>query len=137
MKLLLERIELKPVCTIGSLSIDGEWECWTLEDPVREGPKIPGMTAIPYGAYRVDITFSNRFQQMMPLLLDVPNFSGVRIHAGNFAKDTEGCPLVGQLRFATSVGKSRAAYDVLFPKLKAAKSRGEPISIEIVKGDPP
>lgn len=133
MLLTLERCDLKPICTIGSLSVDGEWECWVLEDPVREGPKIPGMTAIPYGRYAMDITFSNRFHQMLPIILNVPNFTGVRIHWGNYAKDTEGCPLVGQDRFRTSVGRSRAAFDRLFPKLKAAKSKGEQMWIEIVK----
>lgn len=132
MNLILERIDLKPVCTIGSLSIDGDWECWTLEDPVRTGPKIPGATAIPYGRYKLDITFSNRFQQMMPILIGVPNFSGVRIHWGNYAKDTEGCPLVGLDRYSNSLGHSRKAYDQLFPKLKAAKARSEPMWIEIV-----
>lgn len=132
MLLTLDRHDIKPVCTIGSLSIDGEWECWTLEDPVRTGPKIPGQTAIPYGKYRLDITFSSRFQQMMPIILDVPNFSGVRIHWGNYHQDTEGCPLVGQDRYNTSLGHSRKAYDQLFPKLKSAKSRNEPMWIEIV-----
>jgi hypothetical protein len=134
MKLLLERLQLDPDVTIGSLSIDGEWQCWTCEDTVRDlGVKVPGQTAIPFGSYPIDITFSQRFQRDLPLLMYVPNFSGVRIHPGNTAADTEGCVLVGEMRLAKSVGKSRAAFDALYPRLRDAKARREPITLEIVK----
>jgi len=132
MQLLLERLQLDADLTIGSLSIDGDWECWTLEDVVRApGVKVKGATAIPPGTYRVDITFSNRFQQPMPLLLDVPMFEGIRIHAGNTAADTEGCILVGQDRLARSIGRSRKAYAALFTKLREAKARARSITIEV------
>ena len=132
MQLLLERLQLDADLTIGSLSIDGDWECWTLEDVVRApGVKVKGATAIPAGTYRVDITFSNRFQQPMPLLLNVPMFEGIRIHAGNTAADTEGCILVGQDRLARSIGRSRKAYAALFTKLREAKARARSITIEV------
>lgn len=71
--------------TIGSLYIDKKFECYTLEDVVRTGPKVHGQTAIPEGTYEVQITFSPRFKRDLPLLLNVPNFEGVRIHTGNYA----------------------------------------------------
>lgn len=133
MMLQLERLQCGRDCTIGSLSVDGDWECWTLEDIVRPaGVKIPGCTAIPAGRYGLDITHSPRFGRELPLLLDVPNFSGVRIHPGNTAADTEGCILVGQDRLANSVGHSRLAFDALFRKIVAAKCRGETLTLEIV-----
>jgi hypothetical protein len=130
-KLKLERLQKDPDVTIGSLSIDGEWECWSLEDAIRE-PKVHGETAIPFGLYGVDITYSPRFQRDLPLLLNVSGFAGVRIHPGNTASDTEGCVLVGQDRMGKSIGHSRAAFELLFTKIKAAKVRGEPITLEIV-----
>lgn len=132
MRLLLQRLQLDPDVTIGGLNVDDAWQAWTLEDTVRApGVKVPGATAIPAGKYRVDITFSNRFQRPLPLLLNVPNFEGVRIHPGNTAADTEGCILVGEDRLAKSVGRSRLAFAALFAKLLSAKARGESITIQI------
>jgi hypothetical protein len=102
-RLFCRREELTDVATVGSLFVNGSPDriCYVLEDPVRERDapvsewKIPKNTAIPRGAYRVIINESQRFQRRLPLLLDVPGFDGIRVHAGNSAVDTEGCPLVG------------------------------------------
>jgi hypothetical protein len=107
--------------TIGVLRL-GEFSCFSLEDMVRpEGVKVPGATAIPAGRYRVIVDFSNRFQRRMPLLLEVPMFTGIRIHAGNTDRDTEGCILVGESRAPDWIGGSRAAFGVLFPLIDAAE----------------
>lgn len=103
--------------TIGSLTINGKFQCWILEDPVRKTKK-PKVTAIPAGIYRVIISKSNKLKKEMPEILDVPNFTGIRIHPGNKASDTEGCLLPGQTRARDFVGLSRTAYDELFNKIK-------------------
>jgi len=134
MQLRLERVQIDHDVTIGSLSADGVWQCWTLEDVVRpKHIKVPGQTAIPAGRYRVLITPSPRFKRDLPLLVDVPNFSGVRIHPGNTAADTEGCILVGAERGADgkSIGRSRVAFDNLFIKLTDVLARREQIWLEI------
>lgn len=81
--------------TIGKLYIDGHYLCDTLEDTVRNGVKIAGKTAIPAGTYKVKKTMSPRFKKVLPEILNVPGFTGVRIHAGNTATDTDGCLLLG------------------------------------------
>lgn len=81
--------------TIGKLYIDGHYLCDTLEDTVRNGAKIAGKTAIPAGTYKVKKTMSPRFKKVLPEILNVPGFTGVRIHAGNTAIDTDGCLLLG------------------------------------------
>ena len=130
MKLDVIRWSCGADCTIGELLVDGEHECWTLEDIVRpDGQKTPGETAIPYGTYNLVITFSNRFQRDLPLVEGVPNFTGIRIHPGNTAADTHGCLLVGRGKTASSVTESRLAFDALFPKIRNAIEHGETISI--------
>ena len=133
MKLKVVRDGLKEGCTLGKLYVNDEFECFTLEDEVRlDGEKVFGQTAIPYGIYSLDITPSVRFKRDMPLVADVPNFSGVRIHSGNTAADTEGCLLVGLERTDTTVTHSRLAFDALFPKIRDAIDAGETVTIEYV-----
>lgn len=82
--------------TIGKLYIDGVWMWWTLEDQIRPaGVKVEGATAIPPGCYRVIMSRSVRFGRVMPELLNVPGFAGVRLHIGNGPADTHGCVLIG------------------------------------------
>ncbi len=121
MKLLLKRLHRTDKSTVGELSINGIFECYTLEDIERE-VKIKGKTAINKGTYKVIINRSNRFKKDMPLLLSVPNFEGVRIHSGNKAEDTEGCILVGTSRSLDFIGNSRVAYNKLFAKMKLAEN---------------
>jgi hypothetical protein len=120
MKMILQRKWATEVSTIGELSIDGKFECYVLEDVVRKGSKVPGKTAIPAGTYKVIIDMSTRFKRLMPHILDVENFSGVRIHSGNVAENTEGCPLLGRTKSKDFVGESKLAFDAFFPKLQAA-----------------
>ena len=126
MKLLLKRLHRTDVSTIGELYVDGVFECYTLEDIERD-VKIKSETAISKGTYKVIVTMSNRFKRLLPLLINVPDFQGVRIHSGNTNHDTEGCILVGQTRSKDFIGKSRKAFDNLFKKIQKAKS----ITIEI------
>lgn len=120
MKIDIKRLYKSEHSTIGELTIDGVWECYTLEDLERD-VKIKGETAIPKGTYKVIINQSNRFKRLLPLLLDVPGFEGVRIHSGNTNHDTEGCILVGRTRSQDFIGQSRKAFDKLFEKMKKAK----------------
>jgi len=117
MKLLLKRIHRTNNSTIGELFIDGKFECYTLEDIERD-VKVKSETAIDKGTYRVILSMSNRFKKVMPLLLNVPKFEGIRIHSGNTNHDTEGCILVGTSRSKDFIGNSRKAFDSLMKKLK-------------------
>jgi len=107
--------------TFGALYVDGVWRMWTLEDELRgrlvpktgfpsldawvRSWKIDRMTAIPAGEYAVVLSRSARFGRETPELLAVPGFSGIRMHRGNFATDTEGCPIVGYGRDDDAPGR--------------------------------
>jgi len=137
-KLTLQRQHLTAQATVGVLDINGVFECYTLEDVVREVPgqpveswKIATQTAIPVGTYSLIIDFSNRFQRLLPRVLNVPGFEGIRVHAGNTPANTEGCILVGK-RFGTDVvHDSRVALAALQSKLRAALDRGEKVELEV------
>ena len=134
MKLKVVRQPSDDTCTLGELFVNDEHECYTLEDVVRPdgAPKVFGQTAIPYGTYSVSITFSPHFQRDLPLLADVPDFEGVRIHPGNTAADTEGCLLVGEESGRDQILQSRAAFEPLFAKIRDAISNSEEVTIEYV-----
>jgi hypothetical protein len=120
---MLRRRWVESDATIGELYVDGVWEAFTCEDIVR-AEKIPGKTAIPAGRYEVVMDWSPKFSTPLPHLMNVPNFTGVRIHAGNGPEDTEGCILVGRLREGGRVLASRAALDPLIQKLREGLKKG-------------
>ena len=140
MELTLKRIARRDNYTIGRLEADGEYVCDTLEPTWRDigrgrpGRKVPGRTAIPEGRYPVVITYSPRFKKWLPLLLHVPMFEGIRIHAGNTAEDTAGCILVGENLKPGMVLNSNAWVHRLKQKIVAAKERGEGVWISIGNG---
>lgn len=130
--------------TLGRLQC-AELNLFTLEDEVREPGgsdcaitqqwvaswKIQNVTAIPRGRFEVIITFSPHFGCDLPLLLNVPGFTAVRIHWGNKAADTDGCILVGSSAEGNLIYKSRAAFDLLFPRVKAAIAAGDKVFITV------
>lgn len=120
MKLYLLRKFKGTDYTIGQLFIDGEYFCDTLEDVVRDS-KIKHETAIPAGTYKIELTFSAKFKKILPILLNVPNFEGIRIHAGNTKSDTSGCILVGENKVKGKVINSLKTIEVLMWKLSGEK----------------
>lgn len=134
MQLKLNRIFKTNTFTIGELYINEKYVTDTLEDRVRpEGEKVYGKTAIPEGTYEVKLTHSPRFKKILPEILNVPNFSGIRIHTGNSSKDTEGCILVGTWDGEKEdwVGSSKIAFDKLMSLLEEATNNKEKVTITV------
>ena len=128
MKLLLKRIARKPLYTIGKLYIDGAYFCDTIEDtdrnlsqnmPLSEIQKIKqkDVTAIPTGTYKVILSKSPRFKKVLPEILSVPGFAGVRIHSGNTQYDSSGCLIVGENKVVGKVVNSRVTLAKLMEVL--------------------
>ncbi len=138
MKILIKREQFFPRCTLGSLYIDDKFVCYTLEDCVREKKgepvdhwKIPKETAIPVGTFPCQITMSTRFRRMLPLLLGVPGFIGVRFHGGNDESDTEGCILVGMYKKVTTIHNCATALTWVMNAIQKALDDHQPVTVEI------
>lgn len=127
MKITVKRIFKGEDYTIGKLYIDDKYFADTLEDTVRD-VKIKGKTAIPEGKYLILMTYSPRFKKIMPILVDVPGFEGVRIHSGNTAEDTEGCILVGKNTIKGQLTSSRLYTRMLYDVIR----KSENVEIEII-----
>jgi len=119
MTLDLRRRWITDLSTIGTLWINGEHCCFTLEDPVRPH-KIPGGTAIPAGTYPVRLALSPKRKIIVPWIDDVPKYSNIQIHVGNYPKDTDGCILVGTDYAENMILHSKVAFERLMAKLKVA-----------------
>lgn len=122
--------------TISKVFIDADFQCYFLEDVDRGlkdsmtsleimARKIFGKTAIPTGRYRVIISYSEKFKQYLPEIVGVKGYSGIRIHSGNTAIDTLGCPLAGSSYEKDKVLLSRIAFRKLFDKMKAVEKTEE------------
>ena len=135
MELKLIRETFTEKSTIGSLYVNGIFFCYTLEDKDRKlesgGVKEYAKTAIPRGKYKVINSFSNRFKKYLPELVNVPQFAGIRIHAGNTADHSEGCILVGSTKAVDFIGNSKVTFDKLMKAIQAVE-KIEKITIEIV-----
>jgi len=135
MNLTLRREQFTTESTIGSLLIEGQFECFTLEDEDRAleagGKKLYARTAIPRGRYKIELDWSPKYGRDMPHLLNVPGFDGIRIHAGNSARDTEGSILVGTDRVPNFIRNSRHAFAALILKLNFAWASGEEVWITV------
>jgi len=125
--MMLERRWLLSRYTIGRLSVDGKYFCDTLEDTTRDlnmdgdlddpgEEKIYGETSIPFGRYHVEVTYSPKFRRLLPLILNVWGFIGIRIHRGNWPSHTSGCILVGENKVKGGLINS-AGYEIRLTKL--------------------
>ena len=134
MKLELNRIAKKSLYTIGRLFVDGRYFCDTLEDRCRDldrEEKVMHETAIPAGTYEVIVNVSAKFKRKLPLLLNVPHFSGIRIHRGNTDEDTSGCILVGENKQPWRVINSTFYELRLTEMVEKAMLTGEKITIRV------
>jgi len=139
MKIVLKRKIGNAKFTEGRMYIGDKFECFTVEDADRKleagGTKVQNQTAIPRGTYKVVMSYSQRFKKVLPEVLNVPGFTGVRMHAGNSSADTEGCIIVGALNDSMDddfVGSSKVAMSRLAPKIVDALANKQTVTLEVV-----
>lgn len=150
MKIRLIRDDRLSDRTIGRMIEDNTSNqiCFTLEDAEREPPLPEGkpqwddagvrawkqarITAIPKGVYRLVNTYSRRFQKILPELISVPGFTGVRIHGGNRPENTEGCILVGMSRDLDIIHTCPPALKAIMDLISEAATRKEQTWLEVI-----
>lgn len=121
----IQRLWKDATATCGVLSLDGKFECYTLE------PATP----IPAGSYQARISISSHLSEVFgrpfpaPEILAVPGHTGIRWHPGNRAADTQDCTLVGQTHGTDFVGHSGDEFASLMARL--------PATFQVVYLDPP
>ena len=148
MRLDVVRTQFGKDATNGLLFVDGVFECYTLEDQVRDGEKIKSETAIPLGEHEIkfrtvggyDAKYQKKYgttwHKGMLELQDVPNFMYILIHTGNTDEHTAGCLLVGETQQDLDKGKdgfvggSGDAYKKMYPKVRDALLSGEKVTIK-------
>ena len=101
-KLIIIRDSIEGDAVFGSLLVGGVKVCDTLENRKK---------LIPCGEYSLNVSKSPRFNRMLPLIYNdkVSMLRGIRMHAGNSAKDSAGCVLVGFGRNGDKLINSRNA----------------------------
>jgi hypothetical protein len=146
MKLDVVRTQFGKDATNGMLFINGVFECYTLEDEVRD-IKVHSETAIPLGEYEIKLRteggfhskYTTRYGAMhkgMLWLQDVPNFKWILIHTGNTDQHTAGCLLLGETQQDLDKGKdgfvggSGDAYKKAYPKIANSILNGEKVTIK-------
>lgn len=152
MKVKLIRLSDDGSSTIGAFYVDGRFFGFSLEDEFRE-KKVSGETRIPSGVYVLGIQelvtpLTQRYRQRYPWfenhihIKDIPNFQGVYIHIGNFEKDTDGCPLIGDIAYSNAkgagqgkLGTSTEAFKRFYAEVYTRLKNGEKATIEIVDLD--
>ncbi len=143
MVITIVRKEFTDKYTMGELLLDGKFFCYTMEDTDRnvtendtdakiKQVKVPKRTAIPYGDYRIMLSFSKKLKRFLPILLDVPAFRGIRIHKGSTQDWSSGCILVGMKKLQNKLSDITNAENLLMEALKKVNET-EPIYIKIVK----
>lgn len=141
--------------TVSDVFVNGEWFCFNVEDTSREPAKdyvgnwrsedvhkwkITGVTCIPSGRYMVTLDDSPTFGKETITLTDpllsqyghgtVPGFRGIRVHAGNNERDTEGCQILGYKLTSDctiAFGTTRQAVADLKARIRVALARGEQV----------
>ncbi len=119
--LRLHRTEQRGRGTFGTLDVNGGKLLYTLEETAE---------LIPPGTYPIELTFSPRFHRILPLII-VPHRSAIRLHSGNWARDSHGCVLVGISRGSNMITHSLEALNPLVKQIQLAVAQGDAVYIVI------
>ena len=158
MNIKVQRKARKSTYTIGKVTIDGKVFCDSLEDTDRgvtqvmpftptpvgsakgywsvgDGKKIEkvyGKTAIPTGIYDACSYYWPKFKCYVVQLLRVPGFTGILMHNGMTADNSEGCILLGKNNIVGRLDGDRIYMDALAARVMACEKRGEKVTVQVI-----
>lgn len=138
MELLIERSSVRGGRVLGTLAVDGQFQCYTRERPIRlDALFVAGESGLPRGNYNVSLVASRRYQRILPLIASTQSSRnavriGMWISPGRFDDADTGDLMVGTEQLGGSVARTRLAFDALFSKLEFAAKRGEAIDLTIL-----
>ena len=133
MKIVVERFMFDKNYTMSRVYVDDKFYCFglepydasiTKETPVEDIKSLKtkyGKIAVPLGEYELVYNWSNKYQKMLPLVMDTPGFAGVRLHAGNKIDDTRACLLLGKFYMNGVISDSRATMNKFIAYWKELK----------------
>lgn len=146
MELVITRYSQTNESTLGIMTVDGKFFCYTLEDAVRT-IKVPKKTAIPAGKYKLKIRkelspLTQRYRDRYGFFKyhieidNIPNFDFVYLHVGNTVEDTDGCVLLGltstsNILSTGFIGSSAKAFELFYTRVYPLLDKGEEITLEI------
>lgn len=142
MEITIIRKYKKENYTVGTMLVNGEKFCDTLEDTDRglrqdmslsqiKKLKRYGVTAIPYGTYRITVYFWPKYRRNYPMVNDVPGYTGVLIHGGATHQQTLGCPLIGENRERGKLTNCEKYVRKLTTMCEEAIKKGENVTLTI------
>lgn len=146
MKIEVLRYNSQDDYTHSIVLIDKEFFAYGLEDEYRE-EKVMHETRIDAGTYpiklrnfgghdsRYKVKFGEDFHKGMLQVMDVPKFTDILIHIGNYESHTSGCLLVGSLPTKEGISSSTIAYKKFYPIVRDALLNDEPVHITYIDYD--
>lgn len=142
-KLILKSFYDNGNATLGTLSVDGRFAGFSLEDEERE-IKVKGETRIPRGTYKIGYRevlsgLTKKYRDKYPWfgwhleIKDVPGFNYVYLHIGNTDKHTDGCVLIGSTadKDSMTIGRSKDAFKPFYLEICEYLDKGEPVTITL------
>lgn len=139
MKIKIYRYSKQNQTTLGFLTINNNFQCYTLESSLKK---------IPCGKYKIgyrkvgnfNLKYSKRFFSIHKGMLEiknVPNRTFILIHTGNKVEHTKGCILVGNetnnnLIKRGIIEDSTNAYIKLYTLISSQLNKKQNVEIEIV-----
>lgn len=156
MKIKVIRTARKSTYTVGKVYIDGKYFCDSLEDTDRGVTqimpftatggvtgywvtpdhgiieKVYSKTAIPTGLYDACSYYWPKFKCYVVQLLRVPGFTGILMHNGMTADNSEGCVLLGKNNIVGRLNGDRIYMDALAARVMACEKNGEKVTVEVV-----